>query len=100
MLNLHRVRAPNPRPHATIDDPDEVPAVRQLHCQKYNSCLALAEARNWAGFACTACSAFEPMTPEEEESDRLALLRLYGRAGANVVFNEAAIRAVVFTEDV
>jgi hypothetical protein len=94
-----KLRAPKPRPHATLDDPDEVPAVRELHCRRYDQCLTLAEAREWAGFACTACAAFEPQTAEQEAADHLGLLRIFGRAGADVVFHEAATRTTHHTEE-
>jgi len=93
-----RMQRPNPRPHAAIEDPEDVASVRRLHCRRYNECLGVAEAANWPGFACTACAAYVPMNPEQEESDRLALLRLFSQSGL-CVFNEAATRAVQLQEE-
>ena len=92
-------RVPNPRPHATIEDPADVPEVRRLHCRSYNTCLDLADARRWVGFACTGCAAFEPQTPEQEATDHLALLRVYGRAGGYCEVNESATRAAHHQEE-
>ncbi|MBI4509499.1 MAG: hypothetical protein HY698_07665 [Deltaproteobacteria bacterium] len=74
---------PNPQPHCPIEDAEETPAARRLHCRHYDDCLDAAIAGDWPGFSCQRCGAFVPLSPLSEERDLRGLLELSARALAS-----------------
>ncbi len=50
---------PNPVSRRLID-PAESSIARRLLCRTYDTCLDVAIARDWPGFACTSCNAYVP----------------------------------------
>jgi hypothetical protein len=67
---------PDPRPiRVMVTDPDLVP--RRVDCAHYQRCLNIAEAKRWLGFDCfAACRAYEAMSPERQQQERIAILRV------------------------
>lgn len=62
---------------------------RNLDCRWYGSCLDVATARGWEGFACGACGAYEPLSEDERMRDLVGLCELYHAAERAVNSNEA-----------
>ena len=72
----HTIARPHPIPHGRIEDADEAPSIRRLHCRSYDTCLDIADRAGWSGFACRGCDAFEERTAEERIWDAHRLITL------------------------
>lgn len=69
---------PNPVIAGAIYDPEQAPAQRRLHCCHALACVRYAARRNWPGFSCNKCLAFEAITPTDEQADLQGLIELGG----------------------
>jgi hypothetical protein len=56
-----------------IEDPDDAPRLRRLECRLYDRCLFYAAKKNWRGFHCNDCQAYERLTPAERRRDHIAI---------------------------
>jgi len=72
---------PNPIRPPSLSVLDDPIAARQLHCRHYDDCLDVAQANGWPGFGCSACSGFEPLSPQGEARDHRGLLELLAELG-------------------
>lgn len=66
----------NPIPSHPVDSPSKVE--RRVMCAGYGQCLDEAIRRNWGGFSCRRCLAFEPLKLDTSEwlADSLACTAL------------------------
>jgi len=66
----------NPIPSRAVHSPSKVE--RRVMCSAYERCLDEAIKRNWVGFSCQKCRAFEPLqlNPTEWLVDSLACTAL------------------------
>jgi len=44
-----------PRKHEQEHDPEALPSLRLLTCERYERCLTYAASKNWEGFTCRLC---------------------------------------------
>jgi hypothetical protein len=70
------IAAPNPTRCHRIEDPELAASARHLDCQTYNTCLDLAARKDWRGFHCGGCGAYQAPTPLQRRRDMLGALRL------------------------
>src|SRR5271169_3753201 len=61
--------------------PYTVTEIKKVDCTYYNKCLDKAIAKNWAGFSCQSCQAYESLDYEQRVSDCTALIMAYTAAG-------------------
>lgn len=66
----------NPTPSRAVKRPSKV--ARKVMCANYGCCLDVAVRREWGGFTCQQCHAFEPLMldPIEWFTDSLACIAL------------------------
>ena len=77
-----------PRPHAQVEDPDEVAQIRRLHCRRYDECLHRAAVKRWEGFHCLDCPVFDQLSPEELQRDARGLLQFWTQSPRSVDVHE------------
>lgn len=68
-----------------IADPEDVPDLRRVNCAHMSACVGYSACQGWESFACgKACTAYQPMTPDEHRRDLEGLAWFLSRiAGAS-----------------
>jgi hypothetical protein len=62
-----------------VENLDNADRVRRFDCRSYNPCVVMAARRDWSGFTCRKCDAYEPPPAEEQAWDAKCSLRLAAR---------------------
>lgn len=60
---------------------DNVLAFKRPDCAFYSECLNMAFEKGWAGFACTECTSFQALDPEQAMMDFCRLIICATAAG-------------------
>jgi hypothetical protein len=95
----------NPRRLPVVANPDDLDAAsaRRWDCCHLNACVISTAARNWPGFTCAGCSAYQPQRmPREERIAMLCILLeiLQGFGAADeVLASEPVVFPFAFAND-
>ena len=72
---------PNPvRRDAPIQDEENAPFIRKLHCRMQSGCLKYAAKAQWQGMSCEQCDVDAPLSLIEMRADIEAMTRMWEHA--------------------
>jgi hypothetical protein len=94
-----KVIKPRPTRCHRIEDPEHVPGLRRIDCRAYDACLDVAATKDWRGFHCNDCGAYEPQTRAEARRDYFATLELLAETQLLPALVDPASAADVFEDE-